>query len=148
MKNATTAVIALDILAIAITIGLQFPWSERLIYRLMQWCLDLVKVLFTPKLLLTFGIAWFITNGWSYVALAVGVKYNITWLATVGGTWLTILWIPGTPEKILTVAIAIWLAKILFPRDTELQAQLNKLKLVEINKTKKEKNANEARNKN
>lgn len=80
--------------------------------------------------------------------MAVGVKYHITWLATVGGTWLTILWIPGTPEKILTVAIAIWLAKILFPRDTELQAQLNKLKLVEINKTKKEKNANEARNKN
>lgn len=70
-----------------------------------------------PKLLLCLGIAWMITNGWSYIFVAVGTALGIGWMAAVGGAYLTFLWIPMTPEKILTVIIAIFLLKKLFPND-------------------------------
>ena len=70
-----------------------------------------------PKLLLCLGIAWMITNGWSYIFVAVGTALGIGWMAAVGGAYLTFLWIPMTPEKILTVTIAIFLLKKLFPND-------------------------------
>ena len=38
-------------------------------------------------------------------------------MRTVSGAYLAILWIPLTPEKILTVIIAMFLLKKLFPKD-------------------------------
>ena len=49
-----------------------------------------------PRFLLCFGIAWLITNGWSYVALGFGTYYGIAWLAAVATEVLT----PGTNEVI------------------------------------------------
>ena len=70
-----------------------------------------------PRFLLCFGIAWIITNGWSYVALGVGTYYGIAWLVAIATAYLTFLWFPFTPEKIFTVIIAIGLLRLLFPRD-------------------------------
>ena len=70
-----------------------------------------------PRLLLCLGIAWMITNGWSYIFVAVGTALGIGWMAAVGGAYLTFLWVPFTPEKILTVIIAILLLRKLFPGD-------------------------------
>ena len=70
-----------------------------------------------PHLLLCFGIGWFITNGWSYVMLGLGTFLEIPWMIAVSGAYLTLLWIPFTPEKILTVIIAMFLLRLLFPKD-------------------------------
>ena len=70
-----------------------------------------------PRLLLCLSIAWMITNGWSYIFVAVGTALGIGWMAAVGGAYLTFLWVPFTPEKILTVIIAIFLLRKLFPND-------------------------------
>lgn len=73
--------------------------------------------LLNPKLLLCLGIAWIITNGWSYIMMGVGTLFGIPWMIAVSGAYLTFLWLPVSPEKILTVAIAIWLLRLLFPKD-------------------------------
>lgn len=70
-----------------------------------------------PKLLLCFGIGWIITNGWSYILMGIGVFCDIEWMRAVSGVYLAFLWLPGTPEKVLTVAIAIGLLRLLFPND-------------------------------
>lgn len=75
-----------------------------------------VYFLLNPRLLLCFGIAWMITNGWSYVMLAVGTWLGIPWMIAVASAYLTILWLPS-PEKILTCAIAILLLRLIFPKD-------------------------------
>ena len=49
--------------------------------------------------------------------LGLGKLLEIMWMQTVAGAYLAILWIPATPEKILTVIIAIFLLKKLFPKD-------------------------------
>lgn len=73
--------------------------------------------LLNPRLLLCLGIAWFITNGWSYVFFAVGMMMKINWMRIVGGAYMSMLWLPFTPEKVITVLIAIILLRIFFPGD-------------------------------
>ena len=57
-----------------------------------------------------------ITNGWSYIMLAVGTWLGVPWMIAVASAYLAILWLPS-PEKILTCAIAIVLLRLLFPKD-------------------------------
>lgn len=76
-----------------------------------------IYFLFNPRFLLCFGIGWMITNGWSYIMLGVGTYYNIGWMIAVAGAYLAFLWLPVSPEKIVTLAIAMALLRWLFPKD-------------------------------
>ena len=79
-----------------------------------------------PLLLLCFGIGWIITNGWSYIMLAVGTWLGIGWMIAVATAYLTFLWLPISPEKIVTVAIAMFLLRVLFPNDQKTLGVLQK----------------------
>ena len=70
-----------------------------------------------PRFLLCVGIAWMITNGWAYLLTALGAWLGIGWMTAVGGAYLTFLWLPISPEKLATAAIAIFLLRRLFPND-------------------------------
>lgn len=78
-----------------------------------------VQFLLNPRLLLCYGLGWLITNGWSYILFVLGTWLNIGWMVAVSGAYLTFLWLPISPEKIITVAITMWLMKVLFPNDTK-----------------------------
>lgn len=86
-----------------------------------------IKFITNPRLLLCVAIAWFITNGWSYVMLGIGTYCNIEWMIAVSGAYLAFLWLPVSPEKIVTFAIAIVLLRLLFPSDQKTLAVLKKL---------------------
>ena len=96
-----------------------------------------------PRLLLCIAIAWLITNGWSYILLGIGTYFNIGWMTTVASTYVAFLWLPVSPEKIVTFAIAIVLLRVLFPKDQKTLAVLEKLyeqaKAVFKNRRKKDK---------
>lgn len=94
-----------------------------------------------PRLLLCFGIAWIITNGWSYILLGIGTWLDIQWMQLVAGAWLTFLWIPGTPEKIMTVALSIIFLRFLFPNDQKTLQVLKDLGAKAKETVKQRKNA-------
>ena len=77
----------------------------------------LLRFFANPRLLLCFGLAWIITNGWAYILLGLGMLLDVAWMKGVAGAYLAFLWLPFTAEKIVTVAITIFLLRILFPRD-------------------------------
>ncbi len=77
-----------------------------------------------PRLLLCWLIAWVITNGWSYIMFGFGTYYEIEWMIAVSGAYLAFLWLPISPEKIVTCAIAIALLRWLFPGDQKTLAVL------------------------
>lgn len=87
----------------------------------------LIGFLLNPRFLLCFGIGWMITNGWSYIMLGIGVFYEIEWMIAVASAYLAFLWLPFTPEKIATLAIALVLLRWLFPRDQKTLAVLKSL---------------------
>ncbi len=76
-----------------------------------------LNFIFNPRLLVCLGIAWMITNGWAYLFLLFGGLFGINWMLVVGGAYCGMLWFPFTPEKIITVVIAMFLLKCLFPGD-------------------------------
>lgn len=84
----------------------------------------LLKFLLNPRFLLCFGIAWLITNGWSYVMLGIGTYFGVGWMIGVATAYLTFLWLPISPEKIVTFTIALALLRWLFPDDKETLAVL------------------------
>ena len=92
-----------------------------------------------PRLLLCFGLAWMITNGWSYVLLGIGTWLENNWMIGVASAYLTFLWLPISPEKIVTVAIAMTLLRFLFPHDEKTLGILKKMyaKLKDAVKRKK-----------
>ena len=86
------------------------------------------RFLTNPHFLICFGVAWMITNGWSYLALALGMAFRWQWLAGFAGAYLALLWIPGTPEKIVTTLLALWFMKKFYPHDVQAMQLINKLK--------------------
>ena len=74
-------------------------------------------LLFNLRFLLCFGIGWIITNGWCYIGAALGAYFGIGWLTAVSTGYMALLWVPFTPEKLITLTIAIVLLRFLFPDD-------------------------------
>lgn len=77
----------------------------------------LMDALLNPSFLLCFGLAWMITNGWCYLFLLFGTLFSCRWMAIVGGTYASLLWLPFTPEKILTLGLSILFLRLFFPHD-------------------------------
>lgn len=83
-----------------------------------------VRFIANPRLLFCFGLAWIMTNGWSYILLVVGSLLGVSWMTAVASGYLAFLWLPVSPEKICTVAIAMFLLRVLFPNDQRTLAVL------------------------
>ena len=83
-----------------------------------------IRFITNPRLLLCVAIAWLITNGWSYILFGVGSYFGIHWMTAVAGAYIAFLWLPISPEKIVTFAIAIALLRLLFPNDQKTLAVL------------------------
>lgn len=46
-----------------------------------------------------------------------GTYYEIDWMIGVSSAYLAFLWLPISPEKLVTIVIAITLLRVLFPND-------------------------------
>ncbi len=97
----------------------------------------LIGFILNPRFLLCFGIAWMITNGWAYVMLGLGIILKVVWMQALGGAYLGLMWIPMTPEKIITLAISIFLLRLLFPKDEKTLGVLIELKNNAVNAVRK-----------
>ena len=88
-----------------------------IVQKIWKFTMVILVMLLNPKFLLCFGLGWIITNGWSYVLLGAGIWLGIDWMVFVASGYLAFLWVPGTPEKILTFILAIFFLKLFFPND-------------------------------
>ena len=92
--------------------------------RLKQNLKKTLQFIANPRLILCFMIGWLITNGWSYIMFGFGTYYEIEWMIAVSGAYLAFLWLPISPEKLVTIAIALALLRWLFPHDQKTLAVL------------------------
>ena len=73
---------------------------------------------------LSFCIAWLITNGWGWAFMFLGRILHIKWMKYAGDAYIAFLWMPFVNEKVVTVALAVFIKKVLFKRKMNSQ-QLN-----------------------
>ena len=102
--------------------------KETLKEKIKYWAKTIIEFILNPRLLLCFGLAWVITNGWAYITVAIAAWLKLEWLGAIAGAYLAALWIPFTPEKIITVIISIFLLKLLFPHDKKTLEKLHDMK--------------------
>ncbi len=95
----------------------QVGFFSRWRRRLKSFFKKAASFLLNPHLLICFGIAWLITNGWCYIFIVLGTWLDIGWMLAVGTGYAAFLWIPFTPEKLITIIISIFLLRIIFPKD-------------------------------
>ena len=88
----------------------------------------IIQFIINPHFLLCFGIAWLITNGWSYILLSIGTYCGIEWMIALASGYLAFLWLPISPEKVVTIAISIVLLRWLFPNDKKTLGMLKHMK--------------------
>ena len=91
-------------------------WLKKLVSKCKEWWLELKPLIATPTMLISFLLAWLITNGWAYAMLGLGIWFDIAWAKAVSGAYLTFLWLPFTPEKLITIPLALFIQKVLFRR--------------------------------
>lgn len=87
----------------------------------------ILRFILNPRLLMCIAIAWLITNRWSYILFVLGNLLDIHWMVSVSGAYIAFLWLPVSPEKIVTFALAILLLRLLFPNDQKTLAVLEEL---------------------
>lgn len=116
--------------------------------KIKLWIKKILQLIFNPRLLLCLLIGWMITNGWSYIMLGLGLLFKIKWMQAVAAAYLGLLWIPFTPEKIITVAIAIFLLRLFFPKDEKTLGVLNEMFRKEKDRHRKAKEERQKKKKN
>jgi hypothetical protein len=108
---------------------------------LWQRIKGVLRLVINWRFVICFGIAWIITNGWSYLLLAIGTLTKSAWMMAVSGAYITFLWLPISPEKVVTCAIALGLVRLLFPRH---QAALSAQVRLVFQTKRKKKNSKKA----
>ena len=66
------------------------------------------------RILVIYVPIWFIMSGWTYLFIFLGTKYHVGWMLAAGTFWATVLWLPFTPEKLITIPLTLYLYVKLF----------------------------------
>lgn len=74
-----------------------------------------IKPFLKPTLLVSFLLAWMLTNGWAYLLSVIG--HGV--VRTIALSYVGILWLPFTPEKLITIPLALLIQKKLFIKERE-----------------------------
>ena len=59
------------------------------------------------RILVIYLPIWFLMSGWTYLFIFLGTKHHISWMLAAGTFWATLLWLPITPEKLITIPLTL-----------------------------------------
>ena len=59
------------------------------------------------RILLIYVPIWFLMSGWTYLFIYLGTRHHINWMLAAGSFWATLLWLPITPEKLITIPLTL-----------------------------------------
>ena len=77
------------------------------------------------RFLIAFGAAWAVTNGVWYLLAFSPINIIPTWLRWFARGYIGLIYLPWSPEKLITFPIAIWIHVKLFKNDKKTKIQLD-----------------------
>lgn len=92
--------------------------------RLFAWLWKYLKPFTNIKFAISFGLAWTITNGIWYAFAFIPMDLP-EWLVWFSVSYIAFLYLPFTPEKLVTIPIAIFIHWLLFRNDIKTRKQLD-----------------------
>ena len=79
------------------------------------------------KFLVSYLIPFSLINGWAWIGTILMPIIGSNWFTIAASTWLAILWMPCTPEKLITIPMAIWIHHLLFKNDKKTKIKMQKM---------------------
>ena len=61
------------------------------------------------RILIIYVPIWFLMSGWTYLFIYLGTRHHVGWMLAAGTFWATLLWLPITPEKLITIPLTLWI---------------------------------------
>ena len=61
------------------------------------------------RILVIYVPIWFLMSGWTYLFIYLGTRHHVGWMLAAGTFWATILWLPITPEKLITIPLTLFI---------------------------------------
>lgn len=92
--------------------------------RLLVWLWKYLRPFTNWRFLISFGLAWIITNGIWYVFAFIPMNLP-DWLVWFSVSYIAFLYLPFTPEKLITIPMAIFFQTQLFKSDAKTKKQLD-----------------------
>ena len=92
--------------------------------RILKWLWKYLKPFTNWRFLISFGLAWTITNGIWYAFAFIPMRLP-DWLVWFSRSYIAFLYIPTTPEKLITIPLAIFIQLLLFRNDMKTRKQLD-----------------------
>ena len=92
---------------------------------LIKFIKEALKYMKDWRTFLSFFIAWMITNGWCYLFIIFGKIFEISWMRITGWSYLAFLWLPCTPEKVVTIPLSVFFYKLLSKNKSRANIMLN-----------------------
>ena len=108
--------------------------------KFFKWLWTYLKPFTNIRFLISFGLAWMITNGLWYILAFAPIKWLPSWLVWFSRSYIAFLYLPFTPEKLVTIPIAIFFLTKLFKNHPKTRMQLDDLLLQAKNDWAKVKN--------
>ena len=103
-----------------------YKWWRYLKPRLLIYLKSPYLILFylraSWKYVISFSIGWCITNGWAYVFAVIGVG----WFKDFALWYIGFIWLPTTPEKIITIPLSAIIHKWLWKESNETASKFGK----------------------
>ena len=90
------------------------------IKRLLNYIYIRIKPYLHWKMLLVFGGVWIISTGIWYV-IAFAPLQLPSWLVWFARGYIGFLWLPTTPEKVITIPFSIWVYKKIFKEEIDIE---------------------------
>lgn len=117
---------ALPIIYLLLIFILKKLYDYGLITLAKKVLIEVIDFITDWRTFVSFMIVWMFTNGWAYAFMIIGPRFNIQWMSIVGYAYMGFLWMPFTPEKVVTIPLTIYLKGKLFPKNKELKTIQNK----------------------
>jgi len=92
--------------------------------RFILWLWKYLKPFTNWRFLISFGLAWIVTNGMWYVFAFIPMRLP-DWLVWFSRSYIAFLYIPITPEKLITIPFAIYILTRLFKNHPKTRKQLD-----------------------
>ena len=99
----------------------------------MKRLLTKIKTYISPflnwRILVIYLPIWFIMSGWTYLFIYLGTRHHVGWMLAAGTFWATVLWLPITPEKLITIPLTLFIyVKWVGHSDPKLEAMVKEAK--------------------
>ena len=92
--------------------------------RFISWLWKYLKPFTNWRFVISFGLAWIITNGMWYAFAFISMRLP-DWLIWFSRSYIAFLYIPTTPEKLITIPLAIFVHWLMIRKDIETRKQLD-----------------------